>query len=184
MTNSTDIFEFEDEFMDEEHDIACECAGCMKEELEAGYELERRPRGRFGHAEILRACLPERISGQDKFFVISKTAGMFRDTKKIETLCRGGLWYMPGRGRILLSVARWLLRKSDSDMSVSKYLDKVRDHPFNRQFRRKTGRRWPTRAFLPRWKRNEGRTYVGRGGGYGLIFFPPPDDQSMLAVPY
>ena len=143
-------------------------------------ESERRGTPR----SVLAACLPDRVPGSDTFARVGRLAPMFRDRAAYRRLCRGGLWYMPGRGKILWSIARLLLKANGSDMRVSQYLDAVRDHPFNEPFKSKTGRRWPTRAFLPRWQRGEGRTWVGRGGGYGLLFFPPPGDVSGLANPY
>ena len=87
--------------------------------------------------------------------------------------CTQGSWYRPQRRDNVWKVARRTIRESGQSGKISllAYVRQISRHPANKRYIGTSG--LATRQFLPRWGGRRLREYVGRGGGYGLMFLPP-----------
>lgn len=88
--------------------------------------------------------------------------------------CTQGVWYRPKRGDSLWTVARRTIRNSgQTRVRVLDYARQISRHRHNAQYLARSGSGLATRQFLNLWGGPDGRTPVGPGGGYGMMFLPP-----------
>ncbi|WP_088279131.1 peptidoglycan-binding protein [Ideonella sp. A 288] len=85
--------------------------------------------------------------------------------------CTQGVWYRPRYGDNLWSVAeKTIARSGASGVGLHAYMRQISRHRHNAQYLSGDD---ATRQFSPVWGGPHGRTYVGAGGKYGLMFLPP-----------